>query len=115
MKDTQIANHPAARATSEAGLERGAIRARWRFLAEASAALDRSLDYEETLTNVVRIVVPRMADYAGIALLRDDGSLTWGYSAHADPEKQDLAAQLRAYQPQLQIENNPTAISPAHG
>jgi signal transduction histidine kinase len=99
MNDTPIVHPP----------ERATIRARWRFLAEASAALDRSLDYEETLTNVVRIVVPRMADYSAIALFADDGSLTWGDSAHADPEKQNLAAQLRAYQPQLQIENNPTA------
>lgn len=97
MRETQM-THP---------VERGAIRARWRFLAEASAALDHSLDYEETLTNVVHLVVPRIADYAAIALLNDDGSLTWGCSAHADPGQQELAARLRAYQPQLQIESNP--------
>src|SRR4051812_22856225 len=63
--------------TSDRELERGAILgARWRFLAEASTILERSLDYKETLTNVVRLVVPRIADYAGIALLDDDGSLT---------------------------------------
>ncbi len=85
------------------------IRARWRFLADASTALDNSLDYEETLTNVVQLVVPRMADYAGVALLGDDGSLSWGYSAHADAAKHDLAARLRAYQPQLNIAQNPAA------
>jgi signal transduction histidine kinase len=109
-KDTQIARPGSVHSTAEPALERGAIiRARWRFLAEASTALDRSLDYEETLTNVVRLVVPRMADYAAIALLGEDGSLTWGYSAHADPAKEALAAQLRAYQPQLTIADNPTA------
>jgi signal transduction histidine kinase len=96
--------------TPDPVLERGAItRARWRFLAEASTTLDRSLDYKETLTNVVQLVVPRMADYAAIALLGEDGSLNWGYSAHADPAKADLAAELRTYQPQLNLENNPTA------
>jgi signal transduction histidine kinase len=90
--------------------ERGAIiGARWRFLAEASAALDRSLEYEETLANVVRLVVPRIADYAVIALLADDGSLTWGYSAHCDPGKEPLVGRLRAYQPHLTTENHPTA------
>src|SRR5688572_22762849 len=83
-------------------VERGAIiGARWRFLAEASTVLDRSLDYKETLTNVVQLVVPRMADYAAIALLGDDGSMTWGFSAHCDPAKEVLVGQLRAYQPQL--------------
>ena len=39
----------------EGVVERGAILgARWRLLAEASTALARSLDYKETLTNVVR-------------------------------------------------------------
>src|SRR6266496_3574154 len=94
----------------EGVVERGAILgARWRLLAEASTALARSLDYKETLTNVVRLVVPKMADYAGIALLGGDGSLTWGYSAHCDPKKAALVGKLRAFQPQLAIENNPAA------
>jgi signal transduction histidine kinase len=105
---TEVAQPQTAR--PEPALERGAIiRARWRFLAEASSELDRSLDYKETLTNVVHLVVPRMADYAAIALLGEDGSLKWAYSAHADPDKEDLAAELRTYQPQLNLENNPTA------
>jgi signal transduction histidine kinase len=82
---------------------------RWRFLAETSGLLDRSLDYQETLANVVRLVVPRLADYAVIALLADDGSLTWGYSAHCDPAKEPLVGRLRAYQPHLTTENHPTA------
>jgi signal transduction histidine kinase len=94
----------------EAVVERGAILgARWRLLAEASTVLARSLDYKETLTNVVRLVVPKMADYAGIALLDDGGSLTWGYSAHCDPGKAALVGKLRAFQPQLAMENNPAA------
>jgi signal transduction histidine kinase len=97
---------PSAPTTKERA---SAIRARWQFLAEASAVLDRSLDYKETLTNIVQLVVPRMADYAAIALLAEDGSLSWDYNAHADPAKQDLAAELRTYQPQLTLENNPTA------
>jgi signal transduction histidine kinase len=86
-----------------ATLERGAtLGARWRFLAEASTALDRSLEYKETLANVVQLVVPRIADFAGIALLGEDGALTWGHSAHRDPAKQELVDQLRAYQPQFE-------------
>ena len=57
----------------------------------------------------MRIVVPRMADFAAIALFDADGSLAWGYAAHADPKKEDLAARLRAYHPQLQTRNSPTA------
>lgn len=90
--------------------ERAAIiRGRWQFLAEASTLLDRSLDYQETIRNVVELVVPRMADFAAIALFTDDGSLRWGYSLHADTAKQGLADQLRTYQPQLTNEGNPTA------
>jgi signal transduction histidine kinase len=110
VKDNEVAPPRSVRAEPQRVLERAAlVRARWQFLAEASTALDRSLDYKETLTNVVELVVPSMADYAAIALVGEDGSLNWGYSAHADPEKQDLAAELRTYQPQVTIENNPTA------
>jgi signal transduction histidine kinase len=108
-KDMEALPPRGARATPELVVERGTIATRWRFLAQASAVLDRSLDYKETLSNVVRLVVPRIADYAGIALLGDDGSLTWGYSAHCDPTKEALVGRLRAYQPQVTIEGNPTA------
>jgi signal transduction histidine kinase len=110
VKDKKAPRARTARTAPDLVLERGAIiGARWRFLAEASAVLDRSLEYEETLTNVVRLVVPRIADYAIIALLADDGSLTWGYSAHCDPAKEALVGRLRAYQPHLTTENHPTA------
>ncbi|MDQ3949085.1 MAG: GAF domain-containing sensor histidine kinase [Gemmatimonadota bacterium] len=109
-RDTEAPRSQTARTAPDLSVARGAIiGARWRFLAEASAVLDRSLEYEETLTNVVRLVVPRIADYAVIALLADDGSLTWGYSAHCDPAKEALVGRLRAYQPRLTTENHPTA------
>jgi signal transduction histidine kinase len=110
VKDAEVLRSPTARATPDLPVERGAIIGpRWRFLAEASGLLDRSLDYQETLANVVRFVVPRIADYAIIALLGDDGSLTWGYSAHCDPTKEALVGRLRAYQPHLTTEHHPTA------
>jgi signal transduction histidine kinase len=110
VKDTKGPRPRSAGATPDPVRERGAIiGARWRFLAEASAVLDRSMEYEETLANVVRLVVPRIADYAIIALLADDGSLTWGYSAHCDPTKEPLVGRLRAYQPHLTTEHHPTA------
>jgi signal transduction histidine kinase len=90
--------------------ERGAIIGpRWRFLAEASEILDASLEYEETVTNVVRLAVPRLADSAIMVLLADDGSLTWGASEHRDPEKAALVSRLRAYQPHLTTPNHPVA------
>jgi signal transduction histidine kinase len=110
VRDTEAPRSRTARTTEDVALERGAIiGARWRFLAEASAVLDGSLEYQETLTNVVRLVVPRIADYAIVALLADDGALTWGYSAHCDPAKEALVGRLRAYQPHLTTENHPTA------
>jgi signal transduction histidine kinase len=110
VKDKEAARSRTARAAPDLPVERGAIIGpRWRFLAETSGLLDRSLDYQETLANVVRFVVPRIADYAIIALLADDGSLTWGYSAHCDPTKEALVGRLRAYQPHLSTEHHPTA------
>src|SRR5687767_14280985 len=107
VKDKEAARSRTARAAPDLPVERGAIIGpRWRFLAETSGLLDRSLDYQETLANVVRFVVPRIADYAIIALLADDGSLTWGYSAHCDPTKEALVGRLRAYQPHLSTEHH---------
>jgi hypothetical protein len=86
---------------------RGAIVGpRWRFLAEASELLDASLEYQQTLANVVRLAVPRIADYSIIALLTEDGSLGWGCSAHRDPAKAPIVARLHAYVPDLTTNNH---------
>ena len=90
--------------------ERGAIiGARWRFLAEASMILDRSLDYRDTLSNVVQLVVPRFADYAAVSLLDDEGALTWASAAHCDPDKEALVGRLKAYQSHVSIEDSPAS------
>jgi PAS domain S-box-containing protein len=57
------------------------------FLAEASAVLSSSLDYEATVRNVARLIVPNLADWCSIHLLEDDGSLRELALTFADPEK----------------------------
>jgi signal transduction histidine kinase len=99
-----------ANATRRTGRHRGAIVGpRWRFLAEASELLDGSLEYQQTLSNVVGLAVPRIADYSVIALLTEEGSLGWGCSAHRDPAKAPLVARLRSYVPGLTTTNHPWA------
>jgi signal transduction histidine kinase len=99
---------PLAHVAHRRDRHRGAIVGpRWRFLAEASELLDGSLEYEQTLANVVRLAVPRIADYSIIVLLTEDGSLGWGCSAHRDPAKAPIVARLHAYVPDLATNNHP--------
>ena len=56
------------------------------FLAEASAELSRSLDYRTTLTNLARLIVPRLADWCSVQVL-DDGVLRAVAVTHTDPAK----------------------------
>lgn len=82
---------------------------RWRFLADASASLDTSIEYEATLANTVRLAVPEVADYCVVALLNEDGSVRWADSAHRDPSKQAILERLRAYIPPLASPEHPVA------
>ncbi len=84
---------------------------RWQFLAEASELLDASLEYQQTLANVIALAVPRIADYAIIALLSEDGSLGWGWSSHRDPAREPLVAELRPYVPNLTTDDHPWAAA----
>jgi GAF domain-containing protein/anti-sigma regulatory factor (Ser/Thr protein kinase) len=68
------------------------------FLADASAELATSLDYRSTLTNVAKLVVPRLADWCGIQIV-EDGRFETVAVAHADPTKVSFAAELRRRYP----------------
>ena len=68
---------------------------RMAFLAEASALVSASLDYETTLENVARLAVPDLADWCFVDLLQEDGGFARMAVANADPANAALARRLR--------------------
>jgi PAS domain S-box-containing protein len=59
-----------------------------RLLAESSAALASSLDYERTLGEVARLAVPELADWCSVSLPDDrHGLIRQVATAHIDPAK----------------------------
>ena len=69
-----------------------------RFLAEASAELASSLDYESTLRNIAWLAVPGIADWCSIQL-EQDGVLRQLAVAHRDPVKIALAEEFQERYP----------------
>ena len=65
--------------------ERQTATRRWEFLAQASAALASTLDYEETLGALARLVVPFIADWCTVDVLDGDGTVRRLAVTHADP------------------------------
>jgi len=80
---------------------------RWRFLADASAVLDGSLDYEQTLANTAQLAVPEVADFCVVVLLGEDGTVRWAHSAHRDPRKQAVLDRLRGFGPPIATPEHP--------
>jgi PAS domain S-box-containing protein len=70
------------------------------FLAQASAALASSLDYEQTLRNVAELAVPDVADWCAVDLADARGDRRTVAVAHVDPERLSLAEALRSHLPQ---------------
>jgi len=71
-----------------------AARDRLQFLAEVSATLGASLDYEQTLDLAVHLALPRLGDYCNMLVVDDHGQLhpaAWG---HIDPGKAPLVREL---------------------
>ncbi|HET7092554.1 MAG TPA: GAF domain-containing protein, partial [Thermomicrobiales bacterium] len=83
----------AARADAEAA------RSRLAFLAEASATLAASLDIDVTLRRLGDLLVPALADWCSIHLIRDDGTVEQLVVAHPDPAKVAWARALQARYP----------------
>jgi PAS domain S-box-containing protein len=72
---------------------------RQRFLAEAGQLLATSLDYEQTLERVARMIVPGLADWCGIEMADESGESHQVAVAHVDPAKVQLAHDLRRRYP----------------
>jgi PAS domain S-box-containing protein len=62
-----------------------------RFLAEAGAELDVSLDYESVLRTLARVAVPRLGDMCVVDMRAADGGLQRLAVAHADPGREQMA------------------------
>jgi PAS domain S-box-containing protein len=72
---------------------------RQRFLAEAGQLLASSLDYQQTLERIARMIVPRLADWCGIEIVDEQGESQQVAVAHADPAKVEMAYELRRRYP----------------
>jgi signal transduction histidine kinase/PAS domain-containing protein len=69
------------------------------YLAEASALLATSLDYEKTLTELAHLIVPHFADWCAVSILDGDEPRQLAV-AHVDPEKVKWAHEInRRYPP----------------
>src|SRR5919108_912890 len=74
-------------------------RSQLEFLADASAVLSSSLDYETTLATVAQLAVPGLADWCVIDIL-DDGAVRRVAVICADDRKRPLAEELRRTYPE---------------
>jgi serine phosphatase RsbU (regulator of sigma subunit)/anti-sigma regulatory factor (Ser/Thr protein kinase) len=65
------------------------------MLAEAGALLNASLDEEDTLRNVARLVVPELADWCAVDVVDPSGTITPIVAVHVDPAKEQMAQEMR--------------------
>jgi PAS domain S-box-containing protein len=72
-----------------------AARERFAFIAEASELLSSSMEYEETLSRLAQLAVPRLADWCSIDMVGEDGEIERLVVAHEDPEKVRWAKELQ--------------------
>jgi two-component system NtrC family sensor kinase len=72
------------------------------LLAEVSKVLAASLDYATGLTNLMRLVVPYLADWCVVDMVGADGAVHRLAIAHADPAKAEVARQLQGRYPVLE-------------
>ena len=87
------------RETQDELAERKRVEQHLRFLSEASKLLSSSLDYQATLTHVVNLAVPQIADWCAVEMLDDTGQFRQVAVSHKDPQKVAWAQELRKAMP----------------
>jgi len=69
------------------------------FLADASRAVAGALSDEHLLADLMRLCVPRLADYATIHLVEEDGAIRRIETLHYDPAQQNAVRELVKHYP----------------
>ena len=89
----------AALAIDNARLYRSELEAQRRiaFLVEASDVLASSLDYDETLTSLARLAVPRLGDWCVIYIVGPGGTIERRAIEHAGGRQEAIRAVLEAH------------------
>jgi len=101
MDPMSLAELQAAKEMAEEAQRRSA------FLAEASALLTASLDYEDTLRSLARLTVPRVGDYCILYEIEEGREVRQVAVAHVDPAKELLLVRLgELYRPSLDREES---------
>ncbi|HET7712490.1 MAG TPA: ATP-binding protein [Thermoanaerobaculia bacterium] len=86
--------------TARASAERGERRAA--FLASAGQALTSSLDFEQTVNTLARVIVPNLAECCVIDIVDPEGGLRRAAVSHRNPKmEQDLEPQRGRLFPEL--------------
>ncbi len=80
------------------------------FLAEASEILGSSLNYREALSAVVRLIVPRLADFCAVDVVEADGKMRRIAIAHVDPAKVEAVWEMSRRYPLHQDDPVPRAM-----
>jgi signal transduction histidine kinase len=69
------------------------------FLADASTILASSLDYRETLKDLARLAVPKLADWCTVTIVKENRTKERVAAVHRDPQKGALIEELSRYYP----------------
>ena len=79
--------------------EQKRILARLEFLADVTALLASSLDYDQTLRNVAAAAVPRIADWCFIDVIDENEEVVRVAAKHSDPAMVDLVTEMERRYP----------------
>jgi signal transduction histidine kinase len=108
LEETEVLANLAASGISSAELYEEQVRLREQaeaqrrraaFLAQASAALGDSLDFNITLQRVAELAVPEVADWCAAFVTNERGMVERAAVAHCDPAKIALAAEFHSKYP----------------
>jgi len=80
------------------------------FLAQASTAVARSLNYPATLKTVATLAVPHVADWCAVDLIGDDGQIERLAFSHVDPAKLEFAREFLKKYPEPNSPYTPASV-----